>query len=290
MPTRPHGQAVHDLVTLRARKLDTGEDSGCNGEVLSAPTVETTGVTGRNKIMFFCSAPYLKLYSGVMVLTLVTSAWVSATLAMKATYHLPSNTNKSNEESESEQIKFAAPFLTCWFCTVWTILFFPLHLLGMKISSCWNKSTSNDRMLENALSKFRVTGIKPKVLLFHSLFFCFLSVTTNYLYVASLRHLDCSVVTALFATNTSFVYILSWVILHEQFVGIRIMSVIISTTGISLLAYMDGVVKSNDTLRGVLIASAAAACSAIYKVSFKKVMGSVTFDQGSALLECFFAY
>ena len=71
------------------------------------------------------------------------------------------------------------------------------------------------------------------------------------------RHLDCSVDTALFATNTSFVYILSWVILHEQFVGIRIMAVILSTTGISLLAYMDGVVKSNDTLRGVLIASAA---------------------------------
>ena len=138
--------------------------------------------------MFFCSAPYLKLYSGVVVLTLVTSAWVTATLAMKATYHLPSHKNKSKEESESEQITFSAPFLTCWFCTVWTILFFPLHLLSMKISSCWNKNSSNERMLENALSKFRVTGIKPKVLLFRSFFFCLLSVTTNYLYVASLRY------------------------------------------------------------------------------------------------------
>ena len=36
--------------------------------------------------------------------------------------------------------------------------------------------------------------------------------------------------------------------------------------------------------------SLAAACSAIYKVCFKKVMGSVTFDQASALLEGFFAY
>ena len=48
-----------------------------------------------------------------------------------------------------------------------------------------------------------------------------MSVLTNYLYIASLKHLDCTVVTAIFATNASFVYLLSWVILHQQFVGIR---------------------------------------------------------------------
>ena len=85
-------------------------------------------------------------------------------------------------------------------------------------------------------------------------------------------------VTALFATNASFVYILTWVILQEQFVGIRIMAVILSTTGISLLAYMDGTSDSR-TLGAVLIASSAAAGSAIYKVMFKKVMGEVSFGQ-----------
>ena len=94
----------------------------------------------------------------------------------------------------------------------------------------------------------------------------------------SLKHLDCAVVIALFATNASFVYMLSWVILHDQFVGIRIMAVILSTTGISLLAYMDGI-ATNKTLRAVLVASASAAGSAIYKVMFKKVMGEVTFSQ-----------
>ena len=90
-------------------------------------------------------------------------------------------------------------------------------------------------------------------------------------------------VTALFATNASFVYLLSWVILQEQFVGIRIMALILSTTGISLLAYMDGVADS-QTLGGVLTASSAAAGSAIYKVMFKKVMGEVTFGQASETL------
>ena len=94
-------------------------------------------------------------------------------------------------------------------------------------------------------------------------------------------------VTALFATNASFGYLLSWVILQEQFVGIRIMAVIFSTTGISLLAYMDGTADSK-TLAAVLTASAAAAGSAIYKVMFKKLMGEVSFGQASCTHKLWF--
>ena len=56
------------------------------------------------------------------------------------------------------------------------------------------------------------------------------------------------------------------------------MAVILSTTGISLLAYMDGV-ADNKTLGAVLIASGAAAGSAIYKVMFKKALGEVSLGQ-----------
>ena len=56
------------------------------------------------------------------------------------------------------------------------------------------------------------------------------------------------------------------------------MAVILSATGTSLLAYMDGI-KDNRTLRAVLVASASAAGSAIYKIMFKKTMGQVTFAQ-----------
>ena len=47
-------------------------------------------------------------------------------------------------------------------------------------------------------------------------------VLTNYLYVYSLKILGPTEVVSLFATNVSFIYLLSWVILHEQFVGIRV--------------------------------------------------------------------
>lgn len=52
--------------------------------------------------------------------------------------------------------------------------------------------------------------------------FCLLWVGTNYMYIRSLRILLATDVMALFATNVSSVYLLSWVILHEQFVGIRV--------------------------------------------------------------------
>lgn len=52
--------------------------------------------------------------------------------------------------------------------------------------------------------------------------FCLLWVGTNYMYILSLKILLATDVMALFATNVSFVYLLSWVILHEQFVGIRV--------------------------------------------------------------------
>lgn len=102
--------------------------------------------------------------------------------------------------------------------------------------------------------------------------FCLLWLLTTYLYTLSLRALLATDVMALFATNVASVYLLSWVILHEKFVGVRIVAVILCDTGIALLAYMDGI-KGNPTLAGVVLAALAAAGYAVFKVMFRKVMG-----------------
>ena len=66
--------------------------------------------------------------------------------------------------------------------------------------------------------------------------------------------------------------------MHLLHLQVRIVAVILCFTGIALLAYMDGTADSR-TLGAVIIASSAAAGSAIYKVMFKKVMGEVSFGQ-----------
>ena len=55
-----------------------------------------------------------------------------------------------------------------------------------------------------------------------SCLFSLLWVLTNFFYIRGLVALGCTEMISLFATNVSFVYMLSWVVLHEQFVGIRV--------------------------------------------------------------------
>ena len=59
---------------------------------------------------------------------------------------------------------------------------------------------------------------------------------------------------------------------------LQIVAVILSTTGIALLAYADGI-ATTKTLAGVVLAAASAAGSAVYKVFFKRVFGEVSFCQ-----------
>lgn len=47
-------------------------------------------------------------------------------------------------------------------------------------------------------------------------------IVTNFLLVFALRLLDTTDVLALYSAHVAFVYLLSWVILHEQFVGVRV--------------------------------------------------------------------
>lgn len=47
------------------------------------------------------------------------------------------------------------------------------------------------------------------------------------MYMYALSVLDATDVMSLFATNVSFVYLLSWVVLHDQFVGLRVITSLI---------------------------------------------------------------
>ncbi|XP_047517862.1 putative thiamine transporter SLC35F3 isoform X4 [Pieris napi] len=170
---------------------------------------------------------------------------------------------------------YNAPFFTAWFCTNWLILFYPIYLIVMLIH---NKCKSPNSIACNAFNDFKEKGFTFARFLSRCSLFCLLWVVTIYMYTYSLKILLSTDVVALFATNVSCIYLLSWVILHEQFVGVRIVAAILCDTGIALLAYMDGI-TGNSTLGGVVLAACAAAGFAIFKVLFRKVMGEVNTGQ-----------
>ncbi|XP_033225584.1 putative thiamine transporter SLC35F3 isoform X2 [Belonocnema kinseyi] len=233
-----------------------------------------------------CAESAKKIYFGVCVTICVTASWVGATHCIKYLYfHKPeiiSQTSSSNSSvtglyQEHLVLPYNAPFFTTWFLTNWAVLYFPVYLL---CRSATTKCSNPSEIIVESLRGFRDKGLSGGRFLTRCSLFCGLWVATNYMYIHSLRILFATDVMALFATNVACVYLLSWVILHEQFVGVRIVAVILCDTGIALLAYMDGITGS-PTLSGVVLAAAAAAGSAVYKVLFKKVIGETTFGQVS---------
>ncbi|KOB77849.1 Uncharacterized protein OBRU01_00625, partial [Operophtera brumata] len=158
---------------------------------------------------------------------------------------------------------YNAPFFTAWFCTNWLIFFYPLYLIVMLIH---NRCKSANDIIFDAFSDFREKGFTFVRFISRCGLFCLLWVVTIFMYITSLKILLSTDVVALFATNVSCIYLLSWVILHEQFVGVRIVAAILCDTGIALLAYMDGITGSS-TLGGVVLAACAAAGFAIFKVT-----------------------
>ncbi|XP_015839143.1 solute carrier family 35 member F3 isoform X3 [Tribolium castaneum] len=257
----------------------------------SSPTAPT-GLAAKLKScsISLCSKSARKIYFGIWVTICVTASWVGATHCIKYLYLqrpitdidedpvlVPHDTSGLNMTALQNQYaaSYQAPFFTTWFVTNWTMLFFPLYFLS-RLSTKRCKCASE--IFTESIRGYRDKGFTAVRFMTRCSLFCLLWVGTNYMYILSLRILLATDVMALFATNVSFVYLLSWVILHEQFVGIRIMAVIICDTGVALLAYMDGITGS-PTLGGVVLATSAAAGSAVYKVLFKKIIGDATYGQ-----------
>ncbi|XP_011872637.1 PREDICTED: putative thiamine transporter SLC35F3 isoform X2 [Vollenhovia emeryi] len=255
--------------------------------VTSAPVVQQQPSSFSACLASCCAESAKKIYFGVCVTICVTASWVGATHCIKYLYfHKPDKISETSESANSSVsglhhqhiiLPYDAPFFTTWFCTNWVVLYFPVYFI---CRAARTKCATPSEIIADSLRGFRDKGFTGGRFLIRCSLFCSLWVITNYLYILSLRILLATDVMALFATNVSCVYLLSWVILHEQFVGVRIVAVILCNTGIALLAYMDGITGS-PTLGGVVLATAAAAGSAVYKVLFKKVIGETTFGQMS---------
>ncbi|XP_070138207.1 solute carrier family 35 member F3 isoform X2 [Drosophila bipectinata] len=260
-----------------------------------------------------CSELARKMYFGVCVTILMTASWVGATHCIKYMYKYRApyddvlnddqDTSSSRAELSTEledilaisdsslhhvedatemfnipprqPVYFSAPFFAAWFFTNFSLLFFPIYILGLFSTRKCEKLSD---ILGDVLRGFRERGFTVGRFLNRCLCFCILWLVTTYLYTLSLHVLYATDALALFATNVACVYLLSWVILHEQFVGVRIVAIILCDTGIALLAYMDGITESR-TLSGVVLATLAGAGYAVFRVMFRKVMGDPPVSQ-----------
>lgn len=126
---------------------------------------------------------------------------------------------KGRSSNETDPMQFQAPFIASWFSTNFVILFFPIYLVFRGIAQ---KCGAQTETLGDILRGFRERGYTFGRYIYRCFSFCILWVASTYLYMKSLRVLYSTDVIVLFATNVASVYLLSWVILHEQFVGVRV--------------------------------------------------------------------
>ncbi|XP_057368931.1 solute carrier family 35 member F3-like [Daphnia carinata] len=214
--------------------------------------------------------------------TVAATSAITTPIYFDLYHHSFDDSGEHQQEPEKplgEEYTYSASFFSTWTMTAWTSLFLPLYAICCLFSGRFGPRQLAAELRDSVLA-FRDKGFTLGTFIGRCCLFCLLWVVTNWMYMYALSVLDATDVMALFATNVSFVYLLSWVVLHDQFVGLRIVAVILCNTGIALLAYMDGITRS-PTLGGVVLAAAASAGSAVYKVSFKRIFGEATYGQVS---------
>ncbi|KAJ0066735.1 hypothetical protein NL108_002364, partial [Boleophthalmus pectinirostris] len=200
---------------------------------------------------------------GVAMVMCVCSSWAGFTQISKLAFK-----------------QFDAPFTLTWFATTWNCLFFPLYYIGHMCKSP-ERQTPRQRFRECSRF-FGDDGLTPKVFFTKVAPFGLLWILTNYLYLQALRKINSTDVSVLFCCNKAFVFLLSWIVLRDRFMGVRIVAAILAIAGIVMMTYADGF--HSHSVIGITLVVSSASLSALYKVLFKMVLGSAKFGEAALFL------
>ncbi|XP_017687228.1 PREDICTED: solute carrier family 35 member F4 isoform X1 [Lepidothrix coronata] len=207
-----------------------------------------------------CTSTFLKLIWRFLIILSVSSSWVGTTQFVKITFET-----------------FDCPFFMTWFSTNWNIMIFPIYYSGHLATA--QEKQSPIKKFRECSRIFGEDGLTLKLFLKRTAPFSILWTLTNYLYLLALKKLTATDVSALFCCNKAFVFLLSWIVLKDRFMGARIVAAIMAITGIVMMAYADGF--QGDSIIGVAYAVGSASTSALYKVLFKMFLGSANFGEAA---------
>uniref|UniRef100_A0A493T4B1 Solute carrier family 35 member F3 n=1 Tax=Anas platyrhynchos platyrhynchos TaxID=8840 RepID=A0A493T4B1_ANAPP len=129
---------------------------------------------------------------------------------------------------------------------------------------------------------FGDNGLTLKVFFTKAAPFGVLWTLTNYLYLHAIKKINTTDVSVLFCCNKAFVFLLSWIVLRDRFMGVRIVAAIFAIAGIVMMTYADGF--HSHSVIGIALVVGSASMSALYKVLFKLLLGSAKFGEAALFL------
>ncbi|XP_035137205.1 solute carrier family 35 member F3 isoform X1 [Callithrix jacchus] len=244
------------------KREERPRDSPGPAEAQAPAGVEAGGRASRR--CWTCSPAQLKkIFWGVAVVLSVCSSWAGSTQLAKLTFR-----------------KFDAPFTLTWFATNWNFLFFPLYYVGHVCKSTEKQSVK--QRFRECCRFFGDNGLTLKVFFTKAAPFGVLWTLTNYLYLHAIKKINTTDVSVLFCCNKAFVFLLSWIVLRDRFMGVRIVAAILAIAGIVMMTYADGF--HSHSVIGIALVVASASMSALYKVLFKLLLGSAKFGEAALFL------
>ncbi|XP_046716775.1 solute carrier family 35 member F4 isoform X3 [Silurus meridionalis] len=166
--------------------------------------------------------------------------------------------------------------------TIWNLLMFPLYYTGHYLSYTHRDTpTAHFRRCVRFLGDGEVT---VRMMLRFSAPFSLLWCVSGFLYLRALSTISVTDCSSVMCCNSAFTFLLSWICLKERFLGVRVVAVILSITGIVMLAYSDGFYS--DSITGVALGVGSASCSALYNVLYRKRVGTLDPAPASVVLCC----
>ncbi|XP_072345565.1 solute carrier family 35 member F4 isoform X2 [Scyliorhinus torazame] len=197
---RKHSARVAPLTAYRTSVLTA---SIIEGEEASENRTENLNPDNNVKTRCqSCTSAFFKIFWAFLVILSVSSSWVGTTQIVKVTYK-----------------NFHCPFFMTWFSTNWNIMFFPVYYSG-HLASAPEKQTLIKKIRECSRI-FGEEGLTLRLFVKRTAPFSILWTLTNYLYLLALKKLTATDVSALFCCNKAFVFLLSWIVLKDRFMGVR---------------------------------------------------------------------
>ncbi|VDK41136.1 unnamed protein product [Gongylonema pulchrum] len=184
--------------------------------------------------------------------------------------------------------QFYAPYFLVWFNTNFMTLCYPAYLLmgavssRTSISDIHHATTPSNRSCAAFSEALLVYGKQPGkgglvcAYFLRTSLFLFFWLVANYSYAQSLGHISASATSSIMSCNTAIVCVLGWFILHDQFIPFRLVSVAAAIGGVVVMS-MDK--EFAGSILGISLSILSALSAALYKVLFKKVVGSAKIGQ-----------
>uniref|UniRef100_A0A8R1TQ62 EamA domain-containing protein n=1 Tax=Onchocerca volvulus TaxID=6282 RepID=A0A8R1TQ62_ONCVO len=172
---------------------------------------------------------------------------------------------------------FYAPYFMVWFNTNFMMACYPTYII---FEILFHRSSLRDIQQEALLVYGNMDNTVRSYFKRTSLFLL-LWLIANYSYSQSLGYISASATSSIMSTNTAMVVIFGWIILKDQFIPFRLISVVAAIIGVTVIS-LDKEFVGN--MSGISLSILSALSAALYKVLFKKIIGNATIGQVSLFM------